>query len=295
MAQVSVIVTFLNAEAFIREAVESVLAQTVSDFELILVDDGSSDGSTGIARKYAAQDPRVRYLEHPGHANLGISASRNLGARAGNAPFIAFIDADDVWRPEKLAEQLAIFEAHPEAALVCGALLYWHSWREGDAAPDHVVLTGDVSDRLLEPPEAALRLYPLGSAPGAGVDLLVRRSAYEAVGGFESSFRTLYEDQAFLLKIFLRYPIFISGRPWLMYRQHAASCVATSSREYLRLRRNFLTWLDRHIREGNFDPAVRRVVQGALRKTRHDRVKAMIKFPLREARRLWRAKSARAS
>src|SRR3954451_25115181 len=80
--RVSVVTPFLNAERFLAEAVDSVLAQTYTDWELLLVDDGSSDGSTEVARNYVGLNPaRVRYLEHPGHMNRGTSASRNLGIR----------------------------------------------------------------------------------------------------------------------------------------------------------------------------------------------------------------------
>ncbi len=82
--RVSVICIFFQAERFFREAIDSVLAQEGADFELILVDDGSTDSSTQIAREYCALDPgRIRYLEHPGHANRGMSATRNLGLRSG--------------------------------------------------------------------------------------------------------------------------------------------------------------------------------------------------------------------
>lgn len=278
MPLVSVVLIFFNAEAFICEAVESVLAQTVSDLELILVDDGSSDGSTAIARDYAEYHSRIHYIDHPGHENCGMSASRNLGARSGTAPFLAFIDADDVWQPDKLAEQLAILEANPEAALVCGALLYWSSWQGAEAAnSDRLVLTGNMADRLLHPPEAAMTLYPLGSTPGAGVDFLVRRTAFEAVGGFENCFRGLYEDQAFLLKIYLRHPVFISGRPWIMYRQHGTSSVAISARHYLRIRMTFLNWFGDYISDGNFDEAIRGALRNARRSVYREQAKALLK------------------
>src|SRR5215475_5728613 len=95
---VSVVIIFLNAECFIQEAIESVFAQAYPAWELLLVDDGSSDASTTIAQRYAEQHRhQVRCLEHPGHANRGMSASRNLGIRNARGPYIAFLDADDVW------------------------------------------------------------------------------------------------------------------------------------------------------------------------------------------------------
>ena len=91
---VSVITIFLNAERFLAEAIESVLAQSFDNLELILVDDGSTDSSTDIAKRYAGRHEfRIRYLEHPGHANRGMSASRNLGISSATGDFIAFIDA----------------------------------------------------------------------------------------------------------------------------------------------------------------------------------------------------------
>src|SRR5688572_12435956 len=104
---VSIIIIFLNAADFLREAIESVLTQTYENWELLLVDDGSSDGSTAIASGYVTQYPeKLRSLEHPNHDNFGMSASRNLGIRHAKGQYIAFLDADDVWMSDKLAHQI---------------------------------------------------------------------------------------------------------------------------------------------------------------------------------------------
>src|SRR5215207_11709928 len=104
---VSSVMIFLNAEKFIEEAIESVFAQTYDNSELLLVDDGSTDDSTQIALRYAERDPeKVRYLEHPGHRNRGMSASRNLGVSHAEGEYVAFLDADDVWLPYKLQRQV---------------------------------------------------------------------------------------------------------------------------------------------------------------------------------------------
>ena len=100
---VSAVVIFLDAEEFIEEAIESVFAQTYDRWELILVDDGSTDRSTEIARSYAERHPdRVSYVTHPGRVNRGMSASRNRGVEVSSGELIAFLDADDVWLPAKL-------------------------------------------------------------------------------------------------------------------------------------------------------------------------------------------------
>src|SRR5690606_28181582 len=99
---VSVIIIFLDAERYLNEAIRSVFDQTVSNWELLLVDDGSSDASSTIARCHAAAMPeRIRYLEHSGHENRGMSASRNLGIRTARGRYVAFLDADDVWLPDR--------------------------------------------------------------------------------------------------------------------------------------------------------------------------------------------------
>jgi glycosyltransferase involved in cell wall biosynthesis len=252
MPRVRVVLIFLDAKAYLAEAIESVRAQIFGAWELVLVDDGSTDGSTEIARDYARSDPRISYRAHPDAGNHGMSASRNLGCAGATTEYIAFLDADDVWTAAKLSEQVALLDALPDVALVCGALLYWYSWSSASEKADRVKLTGGIADQRLEPPEPLLRLYPIGPGAGAGLDCLVRRSAFEAVGGFEKSFRGLYEDQAFLAKIFLRYPVFISSRSWLFYRQHEDSCCAATLRarsEYRKLRRQFLGWLERQVQE----------------------------------------------
>ena len=118
---VTAIMIFCDAERFMDEAIASVCAQTWRNWELVLVDDGSTDGSTAIARRWVERHPdRVRYFEHPGHANLGMSESRNLGVGHARGDYVAFLDADDVWLPHKLAMQVGILEAHPDVSMVYG-------------------------------------------------------------------------------------------------------------------------------------------------------------------------------
>lgn len=270
--EIGTVLIFLNAEAFITEAIESVLAQTFSGWELILVDDGSIDGSTAIAKDYAARfAPQIRYVEHDGHRNLGMSASRNRGARETKAPFLAFIDADDVWLPGKLEAQRLILNRHPDTALVLGALLYWRAWCGGR---DTVLLTAGKSDRVLHPPRAFLAADPVGLHPGAGVDFLARRVAFDAVGGFEENFRGLYEDQAFFAKLFLAESVYISGQTWIKYRQHPRSCVSVAEVDgsYSRAREAYFDWLDAYVAAHPQGTAVLKALARARRPTLFHRI-----------------------
>ena len=123
------IIIFFNAEKFFEESIESVFAQTYKNWELLLVDDGSTDGSTAIALRYAEQHPeKVRYMEHNDHQNRGMSATRNLGIKNAKGEYIAFLDADDIWLPQKLEQQVAILEDQPEAAMIYNSTYLWYSW-----------------------------------------------------------------------------------------------------------------------------------------------------------------------
>ena len=126
---VSCIIIFFNAEKFMEEAVESIIAQSYDRWELLLVDDGSTDRSTALAKNYTMQYPgRIHYLEHENHQNQGLSASRNLGIRHAHGKYIAFLDSDDVWLPHKLEKQVPILESEPEAGLIYGSLFFWYGW-----------------------------------------------------------------------------------------------------------------------------------------------------------------------
>ena len=263
---VSVICIFKDEQRFLAEAIESVLAQTYPDFELLLVDDGSSDGSIGIARDFAVLHRQVTFLQHPGNANRGMSASRNLGLRHARGRLIAFIDGDDRWRPAKLAEQVALMQNSPEAGMLCGKVNYWSSWNGGS---DMEIATGHVQDSISLPPGTSLAIYPLGTADApCPSDVMVRRDLVDAVGGFEESFTgdlQIYEDQAFFAKLYLAAPVLFSSATWLDYRQHYSSCVATTYRHglYLAARRHYLQWFYRHVGRTGLPSDTRRVLRRA--------------------------------
>ena len=298
MCRVSVITTFLNGEAFIAEAIDSVLAQSFHSFELILVDDGSTDASSAVARRYAEAHPdRVRYLDHPQHANRGLSASRNAGISVARGSLIAFNDVDDVWLPDKLRDQVSILDAHPRAGLIAGANFYWDSWEGGE---DRTTLVGHVQNQVVDPPGALLSLYPLGKAEAPTPScLIVRRSVVESVGGFEASYTgrlQLYEDQAFLTKVYLRTPVYFSDRTWFKYRQHDTSIMSKTIKagHYNAVRQHFLAWFARHLIEVGFtDSKVWRKLRGADWPYRHPRLHGTLWPIYLTSRRAWRGMKRR--
>ena len=112
---VSITIPIFNAERFLRETIESVLAQDYRQWELLLADDGSTDSSSAIARDFAHGFRAGCLSEHPGRRNLGVNATRNLGARNSRGEFLAFLDADDIWLPEKLEAHVNAMMQNPEA------------------------------------------------------------------------------------------------------------------------------------------------------------------------------------
>jgi hypothetical protein len=270
--RVSVVIIFLNGEKYLAEAIDSVLAQTFRSFELILVDDGSGQAASLLARGYADRHPgRVRYIDHPGHANRGMSASRNAGIAVARGEFVAFNDADDVWLPEKLAEQVALADAHPQAAMIAGGANYWHSWA-GDGGSDEIVIPGNILDRVIPAPEALIGIYPLGTAEApCPSTLLCRRDALLAIGGFEESYRGMYEDQAFLSKAYAQWAVYFPNKCWLNYRQHPDSCSSEIARAgtLLKIRTRYFAWLADHLKgQGIADPRVWAALARARRRHR---------------------------
>jgi glycosyltransferase involved in cell wall biosynthesis len=288
--RVSAVIIFFNGEDFLPEAIESVVAQTFTDWELLLADDGSGPAATAIAREYAARYPsRIRYLEHPNHANRGMSATRNLGVRNARGDLIAFLDADDVWLPSKLAVHVSLLDTHPEIGLVCGATIYWRSWSNGR---DDLIPTGHRQDAVIYPPDAALALFPLGDAPPVSMsDIVLHRDLIEKVGGFEEQFTGHYESRAFLSKVFLTAPVYFDSKASNKYRQHPSSCVATALRDgsHIRNRLLFLEWLERHLKtRDKSHQLVVRSLRRALRPYRRPRIDYFLSVPAKIRNRIRR-------
>lgn len=278
---VSAIIAFLDGERFLGDAIESVIAQTYPHWELLLVDDGSTDGATAIAKRYAAEYPdRIRYCEHEGHRNRGVSASRNVGIAAARGAYVAFLDGDDVWLPDKLAEQVALLEARPDVGAMYGNTLYWCSWSgtPEDAARDYYPPLG-VPDGSVFPPGRLLERMLAGRAAVPCVhSFLVRTEVLRRLGGFEERFTGMFEDQAFYAKLMLAEPVLVVHRSWERYRLHEHSICAVARRgghtRAARLR--YLEWLGEYLDStGAGHATVRAALQRALWPYRHPRLHAL--------------------
>jgi glycosyltransferase involved in cell wall biosynthesis len=229
--RVSVITIFLNAVEYLDQAIESVLAQTLTDWELILVDDGSTDGSTDIALKWqAAQSDRIRYVDHEGHANKGMSASRNRGLLEARGRYVALLDADDVYLPDRLAAHVAILERLPQIDMVQSDQLYWYQWRTRRGRSGEMVVSRPpvfLGDGIFLPPHGLLSLLGVPQGFVGSCSITIRRTAAMELGGWDEAFKGLYEDQVFMTKVYSRKTVYSLPTPLAEYRLHEKGCVAT--------------------------------------------------------------------
>jgi len=251
---VSVIIPFFNIENFIKDTIESVLAQEYKNWEIILIDDGSTDKSTAIVKDFASKYPaQIFYMEHDRHTNKAAAASRNLGLTRARGELIAFLDADDIWLPNKLKEQVAIFQKYPEVKLVCEASKYWYSWENTDVK-DVVTHVGFAQDKIYYPPKLVTELYPLGkgSAPCPS-GAMVAKSVFKTVIGFEESFvgkDAPFEDLAFFNKIYLHERVYVSSSCNNLYRQRSNSVAGEMKGfgYYASAKNFYLQWLKKYLK-----------------------------------------------
>ena len=205
MPKVSVIIPTHNRAALLGNAIQSVLDQTFEDFELLVVDDGSEDHPEQVVRSFS--DPRVRFIRHP--VARGGGAARNTGIQNTHGPFVAFLDDDDAWYPEKLDLQVALLEKGArKLALVYGG------YDIGDASGAQLTGTKTPIAR------GNLRHQLLSSNVIGGTSLiLVRRAALEHIGGFDENLPS-FQDHDLYLRLSEHYKFDFVPNPLLRYHRH---------------------------------------------------------------------------
>jgi glycosyltransferase involved in cell wall biosynthesis len=216
MATVSVIMGGFNAAPYIGAAIESVQSQTFTDWELVVVDDGSTDSTAEIVAAFAAGDARVRLIRQ---TNKGISAARNRALSEATGAWLALLDSDDLWEPRFLEAQLAIFARHPEVDIVTG-----NGWFLG--GPHHGLPARPWPDTRPAPTLASI----LADETAIFIMSIMRRRVYTALGGFDEALRT-NEDYEFWLRAAARGFVFIrNDEPLGHYRRHRDSLSASDTR-----------------------------------------------------------------
>jgi glycosyltransferase involved in cell wall biosynthesis len=196
---ISVIIPTFNRAWALSEAIDSVLSQDYKNYEVIVVDDGSTDDTQSILDQYRAQITVIR------HSNQGVSAARNRGVREANGDLIAFLDSDDLWLPGKLSTQSAFFQSRPDA-LICQTEEIWiRNGRRVNPKHRHKKPSG----WIFEPSLALCLVSPSAS--------MIRRKLFEEMGGFDESLPAC-EDYDLWLRIGCRFPVYLIDMPLIVKR-----------------------------------------------------------------------------
>jgi len=224
--RVSAIIPCYNGERFVADAVRSVLAQTESRVEAIVVDDCSSDSSVEVLESLLS-DPRLRILRHSG--NRGIAAARNTGIRASSAEFIGLLDQDDLWLPGKIERQLQAFsDGPPDLGLVFSPV----ETRDAEGRPLRVIEGVRPPDHLgeMSRTDALRALYRANFITTASA--LVRRECFVELGLFDEKIRGGADDFEFWLRLATRYRMHQLSVPVAVRRVHGGNYSADAPRMY---------------------------------------------------------------
>ena len=216
--EVSIIIPTYNRGWIIKEAIESVLAQNFIDFELIVIDDGSTDNTSEILDSYREDITVLR------QNNKGVSAARNRGLSEASGRFIAFLDSDDLWLPQKLSRQVDFFNSNPDA-LICQTEEIWiRNNVRVNPKKRHKKLSGMIFERSL-----ALCLV----SPSA---VMIKRRLFDEIGGFDETLPAC-EDYDLWLRISCRYPVFLIDTPLIIKRGgHSDQLSASSGLDKFRIK-----------------------------------------------------------
>lgn len=231
--RVSVVIPAYKAALTLEEAVDSCLGQSKDDLEVLVIEDGSKDGTLEVAEKCRRKDPeRVRVLRHAGGVNKGVAASRNLGLDMARGEFIAFLDADDAWLPDKLRIQLEVMDREPAVGLVFGNV-----YLSSDPDPSKPMQSqalgvakfriglcealneGKTSERhLINLHREGLRIVP---SPTPLVRKFMFASGLRFLG--QPRLRLQYEDYLMWKVLSMRTRFHYVAEPLAIYREHSSS------------------------------------------------------------------------
>jgi glycosyltransferase involved in cell wall biosynthesis len=222
MPTISIIIPAYNTEHTIIETITSVQRQTFSDFEIIVINDGSTDGTLEVIK--TIKEPRLKVFSYE---NCGVSSARNHGISQAKGEFIAFLDADDLWTPDKLELQLAALQKKPEIGVAYSWIYNMGEKGEFFQVGHQVFFEGNVLAELL-----------ISNFLANGSNPLIRKQAIESVGKFDSTL-TYGEDWEFYLRLAVHWSFVVVPKPQILYRQ--SSSAATTKVEVMEERLILLT------------------------------------------------------
>lgn len=221
---VSVILTTYNRINTIQRAVDSILNQTYTNIELIIVDDHSTDGTFELISELYGEDDRILYIIN--ETNMGPSAARNTGVNAAHGEWIAFHDSDDVWHPDKLEKQMSFAEkAGSEVGMIyCQFMWYWSDGSTSIWPPENISMKYKSGDILMH-----VLISPLCSTQ----TMLIRKQYFQEMGGFATDIHSL-EDYEFSIRFSKKYQVLLYNEP-LVKVYETANSVGKQNDEKIRV------------------------------------------------------------
>ncbi|BAB74770.1 glycosyltransferase family 2 protein [Anabaena sp. FACHB-709] len=222
MPKVSVVIPAYNAMKYLPATVESVLQQSFTDIEILIINDGSSDNI--IAWTAQITDPRVQVISQQ---NQGLSGARNTGIHHASGEYIAFIDADDLWLPTKLEKQVKCLDNSPQAGLV----YTWTAWTDETGKPTGVIVASHVEGYVWEQ-------MVVNDKISNGSSAMVRRICFDKVGLFDTEL-TSSEDRDMWIRLAAHYHFAVVKEPLTLYRRHSQSMSKNRPKMLKNIRRVF--------------------------------------------------------
>ncbi len=210
LPRVSVFIPHYNYARYLPQCLDSILAQTYQDFEIVIVDDGSTDNSLEILKDYQRRFPeKIHYHWHPGHANKGVAATSNLAISKAQGEYLALTGSDDVWYPEKLKLQVERLDHDPHLGMVYSYADFMD--REGK------ILPGRYGVDITSDPNPVGRMLQFCHPPAMTV--IIRRQCLEDVGMFDETLQAI-DDWDLWIRVFSRWKVGFIDRPLVKYRIH---------------------------------------------------------------------------
>ena len=253
--RVSVIVTAYNHEAFIGEAIRSVLAQTYTDYELIVVDDGSVDETYSQASRFRERATLIR------QPNRGVAESRNTGIRHAKGELLAFLDGDDLWEPEKLACQVAVADEHPASGLIAVDGVQFSR----SSILQESLFARSVTELLSSQASVTLRCYEgllRENLISTTSQVMIPRHVFDVIGLSDAAFRVA-SDHDLYIRIAARYEITFVGRHLTRWRYLPTSASGPEDIRWLRWAADDIGILKKQLRCG--PPSCHSVIREILR------------------------------
>ncbi len=220
--RVSVVIPLYNAGRYVEEGLQSVLKQTFPVYEILVVDDGSTDDGPARVRNIAQGKPMIRLLQHPGGENRGPGATRALGVAEARGEYVAFLDADDVWREDKLERQMKVFVEHPDVVLAYGRELVVDEHLRPTNINGMTVLGGGKPN---VPTRVFATLIRENVIPTSSV--IARRESILGVGNFRTEPRDHFEDWLVWTRLAYFYPFLFLPETLAYYRTHGENLTTT--------------------------------------------------------------------